>query len=226
MQALEFLLSLTVVTGILYRVAKRVGIVGFETDINADPFAGGGVLYQPSGLYRELTIVAISTADNPDAFDLLGREGFDVLLFVAHQTQAANPTAIYETNMFAGGFQFPARLFILHGTVIMLERGIALLAGLMLRAVVIEAGNRAPGTICRGLPGLRVETGGKGILVSEHGTVALEVIFGDTASVHPLAQALVPDELGDPNGFLDSSILLWAAVEFVLLNEHPLAFSL
>jgi len=115
------------------------------------------VLYLASGLYPELAIVAIGTLDNPHSLDLLGGERFHLLLLVAHQTQAPNPTAIRETNVLAVGFQLPARLFVLHGTVIMLELGIALLAGLVVLAVVIEAGNREPGTICRGLSGLGVE---------------------------------------------------------------------
>ena len=42
------------------------------------------MLYFSSGLYPELDIVAISTMHNPDAFDLLGREGLNVLFLIAY----------------------------------------------------------------------------------------------------------------------------------------------
>ena len=162
---------------------------------------------------------------NPHALDLLDGEGFNLLLFVAHQTQATYPTAIRETNVLAIRLELPTRLFVFYRTVIVLELGIAFPAGFMVFAVVIEAGNRAPGSISRGLASLGIQTGGKGILVGKGSTVALEIILGDSAPIHPLAQALVPDELHDANGVINGGVLLGAPVEFVLLNEHPLALS-
>jgi hypothetical protein len=70
------------------------------------------VLYLASGLDPELAIVAIGTPNNPHSLDLLGRERFYLLLLVAHQSQAPNPTAIRETNVLAVGFQLPACLFV------------------------------------------------------------------------------------------------------------------
>jgi hypothetical protein len=51
----------------------------------------------------------------------------------------------------------------------------------------------------------------------------LEVILGDTPLLHPQAQALIPDELDDPDSVINGLILLFASIELVLLNKHPLA---
>jgi len=225
LQALESFFRLAVVTGVLDGVTLRVRIVGLQAHVDPDLFPARDVLYLASGLDPELAIVAIGTVDNPHSLDLPGGERFHLLLLVAHQPQAPNPTAIREPNVLAVGFQLPARLFVLHGTVIMLERGIALLAGLVVLAVVIEAFNGEPGTICRGLSGLGVELGSYGILTGKQSTIALEIILGDTVSVHPLAQALVPDELNHAQSFINGLILLFAPIKFVFLNEHPLALS-
>src|SRR3989441_4080829 len=42
--------------------------------------------------------------------------------------------------------------------------------------------------------------------------------------IHPQAQALVPDELHNPDSIINGLILLGAPIELVLLNKHPLAF--
>ena len=225
LQALESFFRLAVVTGVLDGVTLGVSIVGFQAHVDPDLLPAREVLYLAAGLYPELAIVAIGTVDNPHSLDLLGGERFNLLLLVAHQPQAPNPTAIRETNVLAVGFQLPARLFVLHGTVIMLERGIALLAGLVVLAVVIEAFNGEPGTICRGLSGLGVELGSYGILTGKQSTIALEIILGESAFVHPLAQALVPDELNHAHSFINGLILLFARIKFVFLNEHALALS-
>jgi hypothetical protein len=57
--------------------------------------------------------------------------------------------------------------FVLDAPVIMLKRGIALLAGLVLAAMVVEALDGEPGTIGTGLPSLGVETSGKGKLAGK-----------------------------------------------------------
>src|SRR5205085_7798667 len=46
-----------------------------------------------------------------------------------------------------------------------------------------------------------------------------QVIVGDTPCIHPQAQALVPDELHNPDSFINGLILLGAAIELVLLNK-------
>src|SRR5436309_166413 len=107
----------------------------------------------------------------------------------------------------------------------MLKLRIPLLAGLVVLAVLIEAGNSKPGPISTGLTSLGVEKRGKRVLLSKNRTVALQVIFGDTAPVHPLAQTLVADELANPDGFIDGLILLRISVQFVLVDQHGSPFS-
>src|SRR3989442_29193 len=109
------------------------------------------MLYCAFGLYPKLAIVAIGTMHNPDALDLLGGEGFNVLLLVAYQAQAANATPIGEGDVFAIRFNLPARMLVFHAPIVMLELRIALLAGLLVLAVLIEAFNGQPGSISRSL---------------------------------------------------------------------------
>ena len=85
-------------------------------------------------LHAKLDIVAICPSHNPYSFDLLEGECGKRLLFVAHQTKTPDATAIGEADVFAIGFNLPARLFVFDGTVIMLKPGIAFLAGLLLLA--------------------------------------------------------------------------------------------
>ena len=120
--------------------------------------------------------------------------------------------------MLAIRFDLPSRLLVLDRTIIMLKLGITLLAGLLVLAVVIETGDSEPGSISRSLAGLRVETRSKGIVFGKPRTGALQVIVGDTPCVHPQAQALVPDELHNPDSIINGLILLGAAIELVLLN--------
>ncbi len=90
----------------------------------------------------------------------------------------------------------------------MLKSGIAFLAWLVALAVVIEAGNGKPRSISASLPGLGIETSSKGIVFGEYSTIALQIILGDAALVHPQAQAFVADELYDSDSILESSVLL------------------
>lgn len=66
-----------------------------------------------------------------------------------------------------GTFQLPARLLVLDAPIIMLELGIALLAGLVGAAMLIEARDGKPGTVCTGLASLGVEASSKGILMGK-----------------------------------------------------------
>src|SRR3989442_7950669 len=102
----------------------------------------------------------------------------------------------------------------------MLKLRIAFLAWLLVLAVVIEAGNRKPGTISRGLTGLGIQVVGKGILMGKLSTIALKIILADAAFIHPQAQALVADELHNPDCFIDSSNLLLRSIHFVLIDQH------
>src|SRR5215472_11035154 len=105
----------------------------------------------------------------------------------------------------------------------MLKLGIPLLAGLVVLAVLIEAGNSKPGPISTGLTSLGVEKRRKRVLLSKNRTVALQVIFGDTAPVHPLAQAFVPNELHNANGLINGLILLLVPVQFGLVDQHQIS---
>ena len=60
--------------------------------------------------------------------------------------------AIREGDVLAVRFQLPARLLVLDGAVVMLETGIAFLAGFVVLAIVIEAFDGEPGARGRGLP--------------------------------------------------------------------------
>src|SRR5690348_14684034 len=150
--------------------------------------------------------------DNPYPFDLLCRKRCNLLLRVSYQSQASNTTAISECEVLAIGFQLPAGLFVLHASSIVLETWITFLAWLVLLAVVIEAGNSKPCSICTGLTGLGIETNSKGIVFRKNSTIALKIILADTAFIHPQAQTLVSDELHYSDGFVDSHVLCFRAI--------------
>src|SRR6266851_2051504 len=126
--------------------------------------------------------------------------------------------------MFAIGVQLPSRCFVLHRTIVMLKLGIAFLPWLVFAAVLIEALDSKPCSICTGLTGLGIERRGKRVFFSEHRTIHLKVIVCGVF-IHPFAQALVSDELNDANRFINGSILLFVARKFVLVDQHTLASS-
>jgi hypothetical protein len=144
------------------------------------------------------------------------------LLFVADEPKRADATPISESERSAIAFQSPARGFVFDGAVIMLALGVALLAGFVVLAVLLEARNGKPGTISGNLTRLGIETSGKGILVGELGTVALQIILGDTVAIHPLSQAFVPDELDQANGLLNSCHLSLVCFDLVFVDQHAL----
>lgn len=184
------------------------------------------MFYVAFGLDAELAIIAISTMDNPHPFDLLRGECCNLLFGIPDKPQATDATAIREGDVFA--FQFPTALLVLNTPVIVLKFGIAFLAWFLLLAVVIEARNSKPGTVSTGLPCLRIEVVGKRVCFGKGSTGALQIILGETTTIHPQAQTLVADELYDANGFIDSSVLLRRTIDFVLIDQHPalLAFLL
>src|SRR5712691_10084009 len=114
----------------------------------------------------------------------------------------------------------------------MLELRIAFLAWLVVLAVVIESSDRKPGAGGRGLPCLGVETGSNGIVFGEYCAVALQVVLVGPPRVHPQAQALIPDELHNPDRLVDGSVLCRCPIQLVLIDEHmfvlafPLSLSL
>jgi hypothetical protein len=102
----------------------------------------------------------------------------------------------------------------------MLETRVAFLAGLLLPAVLIEAGNGEPGPICRGLAGLLVEAGGKGILASKLSRVDLQIIVANAALIHPFAHTLIADELGGADGFVYRGVLALVDPQLVVEYQH------
>jgi hypothetical protein len=145
------------------------------------------------------------------------------LLFVADQPHTPGVTAIREGDVFAIGFNLPSRRFVFHRAVIVLELRIALLAGLLVFTIFIEAGNRRPGSISRSLTSLGVEPRCERELFGKLRTVALKIILGDAMPIHPLAQTLVADELDNANGFINRCILLCISVQFVLVDQHQIS---
>ena len=173
-----------------------------------------------SSLNCELAVVAIGAAHDAHPLDLLGGESFDLLLLVPNKPEGADGASVREGDVLAVWFQFPARLFILDGAVVMLEAGIALLAGRVVEARLVEALDGEPGARGGGLPCLRVELASEGELPGKRRAQALEVVLGGAARVHPEAQGFVPDELDDADGLLDGGVLLWRSVYLILVDQH------
>ncbi len=191
----KLLFGFAIVPGVLDRSAIRSGEIGFEPDINPQVFARRDVFDFALGIHTELAVVAICASDDPNTFDVLHGKCVDALIGIANQFETPNPTAIGEGDVPSIGFQFPSRGFVLDAPVVALKPGIALLAGFLVFAVVIEARNSKPRTISRRLTGLRVELSRKGGLFGKDCTIGLQVVFGGTTLVHPQAQRLVADEL-------------------------------
>ena len=105
-------------------------------------------------LDRKLDVVAIGPFDEANALDLLDGKFFDVLSFVANQTQAPNAAAIREGEMSCHPAPASSPFACTPLPVIVLEAGIALLAWLVGLAVLIETGDGKPCAICCGLTGL------------------------------------------------------------------------
>jgi hypothetical protein len=104
----------------------------------------------------------------------------------------------------------------------MLKLWIPLLAGLVVVAVLVEAGNGRPCPISSHLTRLRVQERGKRVLVCEHRTQTLQVIGGDAVLIHPVAHTFVPNELCDSHRFINGRVLLLGASDFVLVDQHSL----
>ena len=114
MQAVEMLFGLPIMPGVVYGVAIGIRVEAFESHINPDHAARRQVCNLALGQHGELAIVAIGPLDNADALDLFKGKGGNLLLLVAHQPQASDPTAIGEGEVLAIGVQLPARRFVLH----------------------------------------------------------------------------------------------------------------
>lgn len=110
LQPLQPLFGFAIGAWVLHGVSFRVGREGLEANIKADSFLCWNMLNVPISLYAKLNEVAVGTADNANPFDLLEREGFNLL--VPDEAQASNATAISEDDVFTVGFQLPAGLLV------------------------------------------------------------------------------------------------------------------
>jgi len=127
MQLLQPLLCFSQMTGVLNGVAFRVREKCFQAHIYPGVFASRNMFSASLSLQGKLSIVAIGPLDEAYPLDLLERKLCHFLLPIANQAQVSNTTAIGEGDVLAIGFQFPAGLFVLHRSIIMLKTGIALL---------------------------------------------------------------------------------------------------
>ena len=220
MQPFEFLLGFAVVAWVLNRLPVRVSIKNLQPHVYTDHAPGSIMFYLAGSIDAELDVVTISTMYNPHPFDLLDRKDFDMLLGIADKPEPTNAAAISEGDVFPIRLYFPPCLLVLDASVLVLEFGIAFLAWLVVLAVLIEAGNSEPRPISRGLTCLGVEVRGKGKFFGQESTVALQIILVGSTSIHPETQALIADELDDPDRFIDSSVLLFRARELVLVDQQ------
>jgi hypothetical protein len=70
------------------------------------------------------------------------------------------------------------------------------------------------------LTGLGIEQGCKRVLTGKLGTITLQVILGDTLTIHPFAYTLIANELHNAYGLFYGGILLLASCYLVLQDEH------
>jgi hypothetical protein len=127
---------------------------------------------------------------------------------------------VCEADMRAVCSQLPAAHLVFNRAIVMLKTGIALLAWLVLATVLKEADNRLPSPICRCLPRLGIQLGGKGILQCQLGAERLKIVARDATCIHPGPQAFVADELGSANGLIYRGALGVVGPEFVLQYQH------
>ena len=152
MQAFELLLRFPQMARVGNGVALCIRQKCLEAQINAGLLSRWSMLDAPRGIHHELTRIAISTANETNPFDLFGWEGFD--LPCAHKPQPPDAAAISEREVSAIWLKLPAGLLVLDAAAIVLKRWIAFFPWLVMAAVLIEAGDRSPCSICGGLSGL------------------------------------------------------------------------
>src|SRR5215472_6144200 len=103
----------------------------------------------------------------------------------------------------------PAGCLVFNGTVVMLKPRIAFLSWLLCSTVLIEASNSKPGTICRCLASLRIETHRKGKIFGKLGAVDLQGIVSNATPIHPELDAFIADELDGANGLINRALLVF-----------------
>ena len=111
METFELRLGFAIVAWVLNLLAVRVGVEDFQPHIDANHAARFNVFAFTLRLDTELDIVAIGAPHDANPLDLLDWEGFDVLSWVADQTQA---TTKGEGDLASIRFELPPSWFILH----------------------------------------------------------------------------------------------------------------
>jgi hypothetical protein len=164
METFEFRLSLAIMAWVRNLISVGVSVEDFQTHIDANHTTRLDMLTLAEGIYTELNRIPIGAMEDANPLDLLHGKGFDVLSGIADQAKSPNPARVSEDDVASIGFQLPSGGFVLHAPVIVLELGIPFLAGLVVAAILIEAGNGSPGTVGTGLTGLRIETVSKRVL--------------------------------------------------------------
>ena len=104
----------------------------------------------------------------------------------------------------------------------MLKLGIALFPWLLFLAVIVEASDGKPRPISAGLTRLRIEQRDKRVLASQLSTIALQVVLRDTSLIHPFAQTLIADKLGDADCLINGGVLLLITRQAVLVDQQGL----
>jgi hypothetical protein len=203
------------------RGVLRIGVVRRQPNIDADHAAGGHMLDTALRLKNHLSVVTIGAADEPHTLDLVAGEGGQVAC--ADQFHLSNATAIREGEMTSIRFELPTGGLVLDRSAVMLKVGIAFLAKALRLAVGIEASDALPSPICRGLAGLGVEESDKVKRMGKATAIDLQIVGADPAFIHPEAQALVADELGNANRFVNGGALRRGNLEFIFVEEHSAA---
>src|SRR6266702_7179652 len=111
LQALQLLFDFAILTGVVYGVAIRVRIVGFQSYINSYLLPCRLMHDGTLCLDPKLHIIAISPMYDAYSLDLIKRECRNLLLRVAYQPQTSNITPIGEGDVLPVRFQLPTCCF-------------------------------------------------------------------------------------------------------------------
>jgi hypothetical protein len=218
LEASKLLLGLSVVSGVLNRLASRVGQVGFESNINTKLFARWDVFDFAFGINAELSIVAICTPDNANPLNLLNGKLLDTLIGIANQFEATYFMTIGEGDMTTTIVKLPTRRFVLDTPVVPLKFGVSFLSWFLVFTILIETGDCKPCTISRCLTSHGIEATSEGVFLGKGFAIGLQVVLGGPWIVHPQAQTLVTDELGSPNSLVNGSKLVLASIQLILVD--------
>ena len=99
METLEFRLRFSVVTLVLYRIPVGIGVEELQAHVDTDHAARLDMFTLALRLHAKLAIIPIGAAHDTNSFDLLHREGFDMLTRVTNETETPDATAIDEGDM-------------------------------------------------------------------------------------------------------------------------------